>query len=232
MRWLSIVVVLVLVAFGARAHAPTTALAADAASPAPQPVVTVPPDYRNWPYASASLALSYPDEERKLTPLARAHLPPARVAKNGAPVTANANAGANEAGSSPAFQNVFVSPAAYAAFQKTGLYPDKTVFVLEVRASVARQSPFLSAGGLYQGDVVAMRMEMRDDARYPSKWAWFDFAQSNGAWQPTMPQPEPAKSCEECHAKHGAVQDSFTQFYPTLFAIAKAKGTVKPHYAK
>lgn len=224
MRWLSIVVVLILVALGTRAQAPK-ALAADAASPAPGPVVTIPPDYRNWPYASASLALSYPDEERKLTPLARAHLPPATVAPPKTAAAANATP-------APAFQNVFVSPAAYAAFQQTGLYPDKTVFVLEVRASVARQSPFLSAGGLYQGDVVAMRMEMRDDARYPSKWAWFNFTQSNGTWQPSMPQPEPPQNCLQCHAKHGAVQDSFTQFYPTLFAIAKAKGTVKPNYAK
>jgi hypothetical protein len=147
-------------------------------------------------------------------------------------VTANATGNAVAADSGPAFQNVFVSPEAYAAFQTTGLYPDKTVFVLEVRASVPRQSPFLSAGGLYQGDIVAMRMEMRDDARYPSKWAWFNFTQSGGTWQPTMPQPEPPQNCLQCHAKHGAVQDSFTQFYPTLFAIAKAHGTVKPTYAK
>ncbi|MEA2719339.1 MAG: hypothetical protein QOJ39_1203 [Candidatus Eremiobacteraeota bacterium] len=230
MRWLPIAVVLVLVALGLRAHAPQ-AVAADAASPAPQAAVTVPPDYRNWPYASASLALSYPSEEAKLPAVARAHLPPATARP---PRTATgATAAAASATPAPAFQNVFVSPAAFESFQKTGLYPDKTVFVLEVRASVARTSSFLSSG-LYQGDVVALRMEMRDDARYPkTKWAWFTFQQaSNGGWQPVLPQPEPTTNCWQCHVTHGAVQDSFTQFYPTLFAIAKAHGTVKPNYVK
>ncbi|ERR1700733_331269 len=225
MRWLSFVVVLVLVALGARAHVPQAA-AADAASPAPGPVVTVPPDYRNWPYASASLALSYPSEEAKLSATARAHLPPAMAPRPKTAAAANATP-------PPAFQNVFVSPEGYAAFQKTGLYPDKTVFVLEVRTSVARTSSFLS-NGIYQGDVIAMRMEMRDDARYPkTKWAWFNFEQaSDKSWKPSLPQPEPVANCWQCHVTHGAVQDSFTQFYPTLFAIAKAHGTVKPNYAK
>jgi hypothetical protein len=230
MRWLPIAVVLVLVALGSRAH-PPQAVAAGTASPAPQAAVTVPPDYRNWPYASASLALSYPSEERKLSATARAHLPPAEARP---PATRGArNAMAANATPAPAFQNVFVSPAAFDSFQKTGLYPDKTVFVLEVRASVARTSSFLS-NGLYQGDIVALRMEMRDDARYPkTKWAWFTFNPvAGGGFQPVMPQPEPTANCWQCHVTHGAVQDSFTQFYPSLFAIAKAHGTVNPHYVK
>jgi hypothetical protein len=210
--WWPIVLVLVLFAAGFRAQPPPAVAAAS--SPAPGPAITVPPDYRSWVYASASLALSYPDEESKLTALVRTHLPPAKTADQ-----------------KPAFQNVFVTPEAYRAFVQTGHWPDKTMFVLEVRASVPRQSKFLAPGGLYQGDIIAIRMEMRDDARYPSKWAWFDFTQNGAAWQPVLPQPEPAKNCLQCHAQHGAVDDSFVQFYPTLFAIAKAKGTVKPGYA-
>ncbi|HTD32880.1 MAG TPA: cytochrome P460 family protein [Candidatus Elarobacter sp.] len=226
MRWLLIVAILVLVALGARAQVPPALAQAP-----PAPTVTVPPDYRNWPYASASLALSYPSEETHLNALARAHLPPATAPRRPSAMTANA-AGPSPS-PAPAFQNVFVSPAAYASFQKTGLYPDKTVFVLEVRASVARQSKFLS-DGLYQGDIVALRMEVRDDARYPkTKWAWFTFAQDPaGGWRIAPPAPEPLANCWQCHVTHGAVQDSFTQFYPTLFAIAKAHGTVKPAYAR
>jgi len=223
MRWFAFIVVVVLVALGSRVSPPQM-LAAAAASP--QPAVTVPPDYRNWPYASASLALSYPSEEAKLSPLARAHLPPATARRPRTAMAANATP-------APAFQNVFVSPEAYAQFQKTGLYPDKTVFVLEVRASVARQSSFLSSG-LYQGDVVALRMETRDDALYPkTKWAWFTFQQSSGGgWTVATPAPEPIGNCWKCHVTDGAVQDSFTQCYPTLFAIAKAHGTVKGQYVR
>jgi hypothetical protein len=223
MRWLVVIAVMIgLVAFGTGVPIPTAAPAAQSALP------TVPPDYRTWPLASTSLALSYPSEESKLTALARAHLPPATTA----PRARSAMAGVSPT-PPPAFQNVFVSPAAYASFQKTGLYPNGTVFVLEVRASVSRTSSFLS-DGLYQGDVVAMRMELRDDARYPkTQWAWFTFQQgAGGAWTVDSPAPEPLPNCWQCHITHGAVQDSFTQFYPTLFAVAKAHGTVKHTYAR
>ncbi len=35
----------------------------------------------------------------------------------------------------PSFTNVYVNPPAYRAFMKTGQWPDKTMFILEVRAS-------------------------------------------------------------------------------------------------
>src|SRR5271169_6168732 len=40
----------------------------------------------------------------------------------------------------PAFENVFVNPEAYREFLKTGLWPDKTVILLELRASESRVS--------------------------------------------------------------------------------------------
>src|SRR5947209_20428258 len=36
------------------------------------------------------------------------------------------------------FQNVFVNPSAYRAFQATGTWPDKTVLVLEIRGAAAK----------------------------------------------------------------------------------------------
>ena len=40
----------------------------------------------------------------------------------------------------PGFDNVFVNRAAYTAFLRTGTWPDKTMFVLEVRSSEAKGS--------------------------------------------------------------------------------------------
>jgi hypothetical protein len=42
------------------------------------------------------------------------------------------------AGATPPFTNVFVSPAAYRSFLQTGGWPDRTVFILEIRASTRR----------------------------------------------------------------------------------------------
>src|ERR1700750_3393518 len=38
------------------------------------------------------------------------------------------------------FDNVFVNPEAYKSFQQTGTWPDKTVFVLEVRGAKDKES--------------------------------------------------------------------------------------------
>src|SRR4030095_8074815 len=39
------------------------------------------------------------------------------------------------------FTNVFVNPAAYRSFMNTGTWPDKSVFVLEFRASATEAPP-------------------------------------------------------------------------------------------
>ena len=47
------------------------------------------------------------------------------------------------------FDNVFVNPAAYQAFTKTGTWPDKTMLVLEGRGAQGKGS--INQQGNYQG---------------------------------------------------------------------------------
>ena len=119
------------------------------------------------------------------------------------------------------FDNVFVTPQAYKAFLQTGTWPDKTMFILEVRSSTTKGS--INRGGHYQEGVVALEAHVKDEARFPNKWAFFDL----GTSAPTA-RPLPANSrCQTCHAEHGAVDQTFVQFYPTLIPVAKARGTFK-----
>lgn len=46
------------------------------------------------------------------------------------------------------FDNVFVNPEAYRVFLRNGLWPDKTVLVLEVRAAQSKGS--INKSGQYQ----------------------------------------------------------------------------------
>ena len=62
------------------------------------------------------------------------------------------------AGMAPAFTNVFVNPAAYRSFVSTGKWPDKTMLVLEVRASASKGS--INKGGSYQSDVLGIEGEV------------------------------------------------------------------------
>jgi hypothetical protein len=192
---------------------PSVAAVAATNAPAPAATVTVPPDYRSWAYVSTGLSMKYGEEPKTMA----AHGP-----RQVQPLAKTASGG-------DVFHNVFVTPAAYKYFVANGHWPDKTMFVLEIRAAVNRDKPFLTQG-LYQADIVDLKAELRDDARYPvDKWKWFSFKQNpDKTWQPAS--PEPNTSCFNCHTQHGAVDKSFVQFYPTLYPIAQAKGTLNPGF--
>ena len=126
----------------------------------------------------------------------------------------------------PSFDNVFVTPAAYQSFVQTGKWPEKTMFVLEVRSSVSKGS--INQEGHYQGETLAVEAEVKDTSRFPGNgWAFFGFGESKA---PAKMFPASA-TCYSCHPTKGAVDNTFVQFYPTLLPIAKQKGTLNPAYA-
>lgn len=123
------------------------------------------------------------------------------------------------------FDNVFVNPDAYRAFEKTGTWPDKTIFVLEVRGAQGRGS--INQKGNYQGTLMGIEVHVKDETRFPGKWAFFGFDEGDTAKMiPT------SATCYSCHANHGAVDTTFVQFYPTLLPIARTKGTLSASFLK
>ena len=124
------------------------------------------------------------------------------------------------------FDNVFVNPEAYKAFQDAGTWPDKTMLVLEVRAGKNRGS--INQAGHYQDtDVMGREVHVKDEARFPGKWAFFGFDGAKTAKMVPL-----AAECYSCHSAHAAVDTTFVQFYPTLLPIAKNKGTLSSSYQK
>jgi len=126
----------------------------------------------------------------------------------------------------PAFENVYVNPSAYSEFMKSGKWPDKTIFVLEIRRSMDKGS--FAQGGRYQGELVTIEAAVKDESRFPEKWAYFGLGR-NAESARAFPKTE---SCFTCHSANAAVENSFAQFYPTVFAVAKEKGTLNPAYLK
>jgi hypothetical protein len=127
-----------------------------------------------------------------------------------------ATAGAGDA----MFTNVFANPAAYRSFVATGKWPEKTMLILEVRAGTSKGS--INKGGSYQSDLAAIEAEVKDSAKFPGGWAFFAFGKANTG--KLLPRTQ---DCYACHAEHGAVDNTFVQFYPVLLEIAKQKGTFK-----
>jgi hypothetical protein len=124
------------------------------------------------------------------------------------------------------FDNVFVNPEAYKAFLQTGTWPDKTMLVLEARG--ARNKGSINQKGNYQStDLMGIEVHVKDEARFPGKWAFFGF--DDGKTAKMIPL---AADCYSCHAAHAAVDTTFVQFYPTLLPIATSKSTLSTAYRK
>lgn len=124
------------------------------------------------------------------------------------------------------FDNVFVNPEAYKSFLETGTWPDKTMMVLEARKAEGKGS--INQKGNFQGtEIMGLEVHVKDEARFPGKWAFFGFDEGK-----TAKMTPTTASCYSCHSEHAAVDTTFVQFYPTLLPIAKAKGTLSAAYLK
>lgn len=139
-----------------------------------------PVDYRNWRFVSAGLGMSY-------GPAAQA-----------AELTGHVM-----------FDNVFVQPEAYDAFLRDRVWPEGTMFVLELRGSETQRPP--NNRGYLQTELHGIEVSVKDSARFKNRWAYFDFGMDGAT---AKPMPEPA--CFACHKAHAAVDMTFVQFYPTL----------------
>jgi len=124
------------------------------------------------------------------------------------------------------FDNVFVNPEAYRAFQATATWPDKTVLLLEGRGAQSKGS-INKSGHFQSGGVMGLEIHIKDEARFPGKWAFFDVQSETKAT--LIPAGAP---CYSCHAEHAAVDTTFVQFYPTLLPIAQKKGTLNAGYLR
>jgi hypothetical protein len=120
-----------------------------------------------------------------------------------------------------------VTAPAYRSFMHSGKWPDGTTFFLEVRQGVGHTAAAIQ--GASQGPLIGLEAEQKDSTRYPDGgFAYFDFG-PGGTQERAEPLPRSA-SCYACHRQHGAVEWTFTQFYPEQFAVAQRMGTVRKDY--
>ena len=146
-----------------------------------------PEGYREWVFVGSSLGLSY------------AQNPPAE--RNP---------------SRELYHNVYINPAAYREFSKTGKFPEGTVMILELFSAEVKREPGLQ--GSYEKDFVALEASVKDSARFEGGWGYYGFSEK-GVLKPKA-DPFPQNSCWSCHDQKAATDHVFTQFYPVLRAVA------------
>jgi hypothetical protein len=117
------------------------------------------------------------------------------------------------------FDNVFVNPSSYRAFLASGIWPDKTTFILEIRGA---DSPISinKRGHTQSAEATGHEIHVKDNG----KWSFYDLP-DNSSEATLIPPPA---ACYTCHEQHGAVGTTFVQFYPTLLPIATSKHTLSP----
>ncbi len=121
------------------------------------------------------------------------------------------------------FNNVFVPRAAYLAFKATGVWPDKTIVILENRGG-AKDVSINKRGMVQTGDVMGLEAHVKD-ARLTGGWGFFSFDGDKPAQQIAH-----TAACYACHQDHAAADTTFVQFYPTLLPIAARIGTLNSKY--
>jgi hypothetical protein len=109
------------------------------------------------------------------------------------------------------FHQIHLAPEAYDAVRRTGRFPAGTMFALVAAPPAERTAP--ARRGLVADTPVGLELAVKDPARFPGGWAYFDFGDGASV---AAARPLPRERCERCHAEHGARDHVFTQFYPLL----------------
>ena len=133
----------------------------------------------------------------------------------GAPVTPNDMN--NGKAAFPEFHHVYIDPASFAVYGKTGKFPNGTVIVKELAGVGAKSSA--SGSGYFAGDFIGVAASVKDAKRFakePGNWAYFSFMGDDG--KPlTSAKSQATAACNVCHQQK--TEDwVFTQHYPVLRA--------------
>jgi hypothetical protein len=134
----------------------------------------------------------------------------------GTPVTPNSENGGKA--SFPDFHNVYIHPADFEHYKKTGKFQDGTILIKELVSVGSTRAT--SGVGHFMGEFTGLEATIKDKKKFPEEpgnWAYFSFgheyplAETVGAF--------PAVACNSCHATSAADDWVFTQYYPILRAV-------------
>ena len=121
----------------------------------------------------------------------------------------------------PEFHNVYIDPKSWAAYKKTGEFPDGTVVVKEL-VSVGTKAAS-SGKGYFQGEFLGLEASVKSadkHAKEPGHWGYYSFTQE-GKEPKSTASVMATQSCNTCHQTTAKQDYVFTQFYPVLRAASK-----------
>ena len=138
----------------------------------------------------------------------------------GAPLTPHGLNGG--AAGFPEFHHVYIEPAAYEEYKKTGHFPEGTTIVKEL---VLLQEGHYEDGsrdeasgrGFFAKSFAGIDMMVKDSKRFPESngWGFFNFGHHAPPYAEKA-AAAPAENCSGCHEANATYDMVFTTFYPIL----------------
>lgn len=117
------------------------------------------------------------------------------------------------AGKDAFFKNIYIPKRAAEAFRASGVFPEKTMVVMEIYESARDASP--AKQGQFEGKYVGIEVAVKDKTAVDEGWAYYKFFDKPGVNTATA-KAFPKAACFNCHQEHGAKDNVFVQFYPRL----------------
>jgi hypothetical protein len=139
----------------------------------------------------------------------------------------------------PEFHAVYIDPASWEHYKKTGDFRDGTILVKELISVGAKSAT--SGKGYFMGQYLGLEAAVKSKAQFPDEpgnWAYYSFTtpgspmegdETRAKMKESAALKDKAKAfptavCSACHQASAAEDMVFTQFYPVLRA---AKAGVK-----
>jgi hypothetical protein len=146
----------------------------------------------------------------------------------GAPLTPNIlnNGKANF----PEFHNVYIEPASYEIYKRTGAFPEGTMFFKELQLLLppnefpdgSRVEP--SGRGYFPGKFNGADVTVKDTKRYATTGGWGYYNFNHFEPKAATAKLRSRDECSYCHEASAKKDDVWTQFYPRLDNWQSATG--------
>ena len=121
----------------------------------------------------------------------------------------------------PEFHNVYIEPGSFAIYQKTGKFPEGTIFFKELQLTLpaensdgSRTEP--SGRGFFGGPFNGADVTVKDTKRYAASGGWGYYNFNHFEPKAKTAKVRPKEECGYCHIASAKKDDVWTQFYPIL----------------
>lgn len=125
----------------------------------------------------------------------------------------------------PEFHSVYMDPASWEHYKKTGEFRDGAILTKELISVGSKTAP--SGNGYFMGEFIGLEATVKSAKHFPDEpgnWAYFSFTTEDHSDLKETAQAFPTAACSSCHQASAAQDFVFTQFYPVLRAARAGAG--------